>query len=221
MTARRPRLAPGCAILARYKPKFTGHWHCVGGNIHTKPVVPCGLTALLGRPARGFEQTARGGMTKKLLVSVVDDDQFFRESMRRLMRSLAYTAEAFASAADFLASPRLPETACLIADVNMPAMTGIELYRHLIGTGRAIPTILVTAYPQDVDRIRALNDGVVCYLQKPVDEQHLKRCLHAALRLARRQERPVAFSTNQINEQPIRGFVRVPRPVRASPRRAL
>jgi FixJ family two-component response regulator len=120
-------------------------------------------------------------MTKKLLVSVVDDDRFFRESMRRLMRSLAYTAEVFASAADFLASPRLAETACLIADVNMPAMTGIELYRHLIDAGRAIPTILVTAYPKDVDRIRALNDGVVCYLRKPVDEQHLTQCLHAAL----------------------------------------
>jgi FixJ family two-component response regulator len=117
-------------------------------------------------------------MPKTTLVSVVDDDRFFRESMRRLMRSLAYTAEAFASAADFLASPRLAETACLIADVNMPAMTGIELYRRLIDAGRAIPTILVTAYPND-DRIRALNDGVVCYLRKPVDEQHLKRCLHA------------------------------------------
>ena len=91
------------------------------------------------------------------------------------------TAEAFASAVDFLASPRLAETACLIADVNMPAMTGIELYRHLIDAGRAIPTILVTAYPKDVDRIRALNDGVVCYLRKPVDEQHLTQCLHAAL----------------------------------------
>ena len=68
-------------------------------------------------------------MTKKLLVSVVDDDRFFRESMRRLMRSLGYTVEAFPSAADFLASPRLAETACLIADVHMPAMTGIELYR--------------------------------------------------------------------------------------------
>ena len=71
--------------------------------------------------------------------------------------------------------------ACLIADVNMPAMTGIELYRHLSGTGRTIPTILVTAYPNDVERARALNDGVVCYLSKSVDEQHLKRCLHAAL----------------------------------------
>jgi FixJ family two-component response regulator len=120
-------------------------------------------------------------MPKRSLVSVVEDDQFFRESMKRLMRSLGYRVEAFASAADFLSSPRLRETACLIADVNMPAMTGIELYRHLSGTGRTIPTILVTAYPNDVERARALNDGVVCYLRKPVDEQHLKRCLHAAL----------------------------------------
>ena len=120
-------------------------------------------------------------MTKKVLVSVIEDDRFFRESMRRLMRSLGYTAEAFASAADFLASPHLGETACLISDVHMPTMTGIELYRRLIDTGRAIPTILVTAYPNDADRLRALNDGVVCYLRKPVDEQHLKRCLRAAL----------------------------------------
>jgi FixJ family two-component response regulator len=120
-------------------------------------------------------------MPKRSLVSVVEDDRFFRESMRRLMRSLGYRAEAFASAADFLASPLLAETACLIADVNMPAMTGIELYRHLSDAGRTIPTILVTAYPSDVERARALNDGVVCYLRKPVDEQHLKRCLHAAL----------------------------------------
>jgi FixJ family two-component response regulator len=94
---------------------------------------------------------------------------------------LGYTVEIFPSAADFLASPRLAETACLIADVHMPAMTGGELYRHLVATGRAIPTILVTAYPNDVERARALNDGVVCYLRKPVDEQHLIRCLRAAL----------------------------------------
>ena len=120
-------------------------------------------------------------MMKKILVSVVEDDRFFRESMGRLMRSLGYTTEAFPSAADFLASPRLAETACLVADVHMPAMTGIDLYRHLIEAGRAIPTILVTAYPNDVDRARALNDGVVCYLRKPVDEQDLTRCLRAAL----------------------------------------
>ena len=118
---------------------------------------------------------------RKLLVSVVDDDQFFRDSMGRLMRSLGYAVEAFPSAADFLASPRLGETACLIADVHMPAMTGIELYQHLIEAGRAIPTILVTAYPNEGDRTRVLNDGVLCYLRKPVDEQQLKRCLGEVL----------------------------------------
>ena len=121
---------------------------------------------------------------KKLLVSVVDDDQFFRESMCRLMRSLGYTADIFPSAADFLASPRLAETACLITDIHMPAMTGYELYRRLIDTGRAIPTILVTAFPNDIDRARALNDGVVCYLRKPVDEEHLTQCVREALKSA-------------------------------------
>jgi FixJ family two-component response regulator len=128
-----------------------------------------------------FERTAGGRMPKRSLVSVVEDNQFFRESMKRLMRSLGYKVEAFASGADFLASPRLAETACLIADVNMPEMTGIELYRHLSDAGHAIPTILLTAYPNDDDRIRALADGVVCYLRKPISQQQLKRCLHAAL----------------------------------------
>ena len=120
-------------------------------------------------------------MTKALLVSVVEDDQFFRESMGRLLRSLGYVVEAFPSAADFLASARLGETACLIADIHMPAMTGLELHRRLIDIGRAIPTILVTAYPDNDVRVRALNDGVVCYLRKPVDEERLLRCLRAAL----------------------------------------
>jgi FixJ family two-component response regulator len=119
-------------------------------------------------------------MPKRSLVSVVEDDQFFRESMRRLMRSLGYRVEVFASGADFLASPRLSETACLIADINMPAMTGIELYRHLNEAGHSIPTILVTAYPDNDVQSGALKDGVICYLRKPLDEKHLKRCLLAA-----------------------------------------
>jgi FixJ family two-component response regulator len=122
----------------------------------------------------------RGHMPKAPLVSVVEDDRFFRESMGRLMRSLGFAVEAFSSAADFLASPRVVETACLIADVQMPAMTGVELHRHLVETGCEIPTILVTAYPNNVDRARALNDGVVCYLRKPIDENDLTRCLRAA-----------------------------------------
>ena len=98
------------------------------------------------------------------------------------MRSLGYSVGVFSSAADFLGSSRLRETSCLITDVHMPAMTGIELYRRLLDAGHAIPTILVTAFPNDVDRARALNDGVVAYLRKPVDEQYLRQCLHAALR---------------------------------------
>jgi FixJ family two-component response regulator len=120
-------------------------------------------------------------MPKQTLVAVVEDDRFFRESMRRLMRSRGYRVEAFQSAADFLASPRLSEAACLIADVQMPAMTGPELYRHLIASGHQIPTILVTAYADGQTRVRALKDGVVCYLPKPVDEQLLLRCVDAAL----------------------------------------
>jgi hypothetical protein len=92
-----------------------------------------------------FERTVGGAMSKPSLVSVVEDDRFFRESMKRLIRSRGYKVEVFPSAADFLGSSYLGETACLIADVHMPAMTGVELYRRLIDLGYAIPTILVTA----------------------------------------------------------------------------
>jgi FixJ family two-component response regulator len=120
-------------------------------------------------------------MPNALLIAVVDDDWLFRDSMRSLIKSLGYTAEAFSSAADFLVSPHLMETACLIADVHMPGMSGVELHRHLIDTGHAIPTILVTAYPNDVDQAQALSDGVLCYLRKPVDQEHLMRCVRHAL----------------------------------------
>jgi FixJ family two-component response regulator len=82
------------------------------------------------------------------LISVVEDDQPFRESMKKLMTSLGYTVEAFPSAADFLASPLLTATTCLVSDVQMPGMTGVELHRHLVDVGHRIPTILVTAYPR-------------------------------------------------------------------------
>jgi FixJ family two-component response regulator len=120
-------------------------------------------------------------MMKRPLVSVVEDDQFFRASMGRLMRSMGYVVESFPSAVDFLASPLLAETDCLIADVHMPLMSGIELYRHLLNAEHAIPTILVTAYPNDADRARALKEGVAYYLSKPIDERDLKRCLRKAL----------------------------------------
>lgn len=128
------------------------------------------------------ERCLETAMSNRTLISIVDDDEPYRDSMRKLIVLFGYTVEAFASAADFLASPHLPDTACLVADVHMPGITGVELHRHLVDAGYAIPTILVTAYPDEVVRDQALKDGVVCYLSKPVDDDHLERCLRSALR---------------------------------------
>jgi FixJ family two-component response regulator len=114
-------------------------------------------------------------------ISVIDDDQSFRDSMRRLLKSLNYAVAVFPSAAEFLASPKFAATACLVADVHMPAMTGIELYQHLIERGHAIPTILITAYPDDGVQERVLTLGVECYLRKPLVEAILIDCLRSAL----------------------------------------
>ena len=120
-------------------------------------------------------------MPKASLVSIVEDDRFFRESMRRLMESLGYRVAVFPSAAAFLRSPRLAKTAVLIADIHMPAMTGLELYRNLINMRRPIPTILMTSYSDADVEARALGEGVVCCLRKPFDEQDLVRCVRMAL----------------------------------------
>ena len=134
------------------------------------------------------EKLPEAAMPKRRLISIVEDDQPFRDSMRKLVTLLGYTVETFPSAADFLGSPLLPETACLVADVQMPGMTGVELHRHLIDAGYAIPTILVTAYPDEVVRDRALNDGAVCYLGKPVDDDLLERCLRSAVQYGKPPE---------------------------------
>ena len=116
-----------------------------------------------------------------LQISVVDDDASMREAIRGLMKSLGYTAEAFGSAEEFLSSREVPRTSCLIADVQMPGMTGLELHRHLVASGKPVPTILITAYPDDRVRQRALEDGVVCYLSKPFDETDLLACIRSSL----------------------------------------
>jgi FixJ family two-component response regulator len=102
--------------------------------------------------------------------------------MRKLVMLLGFTVETFPSAADFLASHLLPETACLVADIHMPGMTGIELHGRLLKLGYAIPTILVTAFPDEAVKDRALKDGVFCYLSKPVDDGELEGCLRTALK---------------------------------------
>lgn len=120
-------------------------------------------------------------MSQMSLVSIVDDDQSFGDSMRRLLRSLGYSVAVFPSGAQFLASPQLEATACLVADIHMPEMTGVELFEHLIELGHPIPTILVTAYPDDRVKERMLNRGVECYLRKPLEEAALIDCLRLAV----------------------------------------
>ena len=138
-------------------------------------------TALRPAHGGGVARVKEGRLPEAPLIAIVEDDQFFRASMRQLMRSLGYAVEAFPSAADFLASRRLEETSCLIADIHMPAVTGLELYERLVKEGHMIPTILVTAYPDETTRTRALKDGIVCYLAKPFDDNDLMGCVQKAV----------------------------------------
>src|ERR1700753_3958018 len=103
-------------------------------------------------------------------ISIVDDDESVREATRGLMMSLGYTAAVFPTAEDFLHSQEVQRTSCLIADVNMPGMSGLDLHRQLSSAGKPFPTILITAYPDDRTREGALDAGVICYLTKPFDE---------------------------------------------------
>ena len=118
---------------------------------------------------------------KTPVISIVDDDESVREGLTDLVRSMGFIAEAFQRAEDFLKSPRLRRTSCLIADVQMPGMTGIELYDVLINAGSMIPTILITAFPNDRDRTLALHSGVTCYLVKPFNDDDLHECIRSAL----------------------------------------
>ena len=92
----------------------------------------------------------------KPLISIIDDDESMREAIKGLMRSLGYRVEAVASAQEFLSSRHVRRTSCLIADMQMPGMTGLDLYQRLSTSGKPIPTILITAYPDDGVRERAL-----------------------------------------------------------------
>jgi FixJ family two-component response regulator len=132
---------------------------------------------------RGISTATRiGGILQdQVLVSVVDDDQAFRDSMRRLLRSLGYRVAVFPSASEFLGSSQFALTTCLVADIQMPDMTGIELFLHLVALERVVPTVLITAYPDDNDRKRMLSLGVECYLRKPLVENELIGCLRSAI----------------------------------------
>jgi FixJ family two-component response regulator len=116
-----------------------------------------------------------------VLVSVIDDDESVREGIAGLMTWLGHRVESFSTAVEFLASPELLESSCIIADVQMPQMTGIELHDRLRALGHNVPTILITAYPDDEAKARVLADGVFCYLKKPFDKDELIDCVRSAL----------------------------------------
>ena len=117
----------------------------------------------------------------KPLILIVDDDESMREAIKGLIRSLGYRVEAVASAQEFLSSRFVRNTSCLIADMQMPGMTGFELYRRLSTSEKPIPTILITAYPDDGVRERALSAGVIGYLSKPFEDNDLAACVRSAL----------------------------------------
>lgn len=120
-------------------------------------------------------------MPKTPVISIVDDDETVRECTLDLLKSMGFCALAYSSAADFLNSNKLHSTSCLIADVQMPAMTGLELHSRLVGSSNIIPTILITAYPDDLDRSRVLPAGVICYLTKPFSYDDLFAAICTAL----------------------------------------
>jgi FixJ family two-component response regulator len=118
---------------------------------------------------------------KKPLISIVDDDQSARESLVDFVKSMGFTAEAFPSAEEFLKSKLLRDTSCLIADVQMPGITGLELHTSMIRSNRAIPTILITAFPNEKDRAAAQKSGVTSYLIKPFNDEDLLASIRSAL----------------------------------------
>jgi len=119
-------------------------------------------------------------MTIKPSIAVVEDDGSVREATVGLLRSHGLIVKGFASANEFLKSNRIRITSCLVADVQMPEMSGLALYGHLMAVGTPIPTILITAYPDDAARARALSIGVTGYLIKPFSETELLDCINAA-----------------------------------------
>jgi FixJ family two-component response regulator len=120
-------------------------------------------------------------MFVKPLISIVDDDESVRATTMDLVSSMGFAAEVFSQPVDFLKSGDLSHTSCLIADMRMPGMTGLELHSRLVESGHAIPTILITAFPDDRDRARARQSGVRYYLAKPFQDKELLDCIRRAI----------------------------------------
>ena len=123
-------------------------------------------------------------MQKVPVVSIIDDDESVRTATQCLVRSLGLKTRTFASAEEFLLSPYVTETSCVIADVQMAKISGLELQSRLRACGNDLPMIFITAFPDERLKVRALEDGAVCFLSKPFDGQVLIDCLSKALTAA-------------------------------------
>ena len=121
-------------------------------------------------------------MSKLPLVAIIDDDASVRVTTDSLVRSLGYTVYTFPSAEEFLQSGRIDDLSCVIADVQMHGMSGVELQGHLLAQGYRVPFIFFTAFPDERIRAQALKAGAICYLTKPFDGDSLIQGLQAALK---------------------------------------
>ena len=115
------------------------------------------------------------------MIAIVDDYRAVRDGLAKLLQSLGYRTSTFGSAEDFLKSEKLQETSCLITDVQMPGLTGIDLQARLNAAGHSIPVIFMTAHPNDNIKARAIKAGAVAFLHKPVDVPHLIGCIEKAV----------------------------------------
>jgi FixJ family two-component response regulator len=122
-------------------------------------------------------------MSETPLISIVDDDPLARDGIRELVESLGYKAITFDSAEYFLRSSVIADTTCLITDVQMLGMNGLELQEALQSQGHQTPVIVITAYPNEKHRSRALDAGAVGFLSKPFNEESLIKCLTAAIKV--------------------------------------
>ena len=122
-------------------------------------------------------------MSEAPLIVIVDDDELALDGIRDLVESLGYAAATFTSAEHFLKSAVIPQVTCLITDLQMPGQSGLELQEALRSRGYQMPVILITAYPNDKDRTRALNNGAIGFLSKPFDDRWLMECLTDAIKL--------------------------------------
>ena len=120
-------------------------------------------------------------MPQKPLIACVDDDESARDALEGFLKAFGFNSEVFASAEEFLQSGRLENTSCLITDVHLHGMSGLQLQSRLAASGSRIPVIVITAFPNDRVRERALSAGAVCFLDKPFNTEDLLTCIRSAL----------------------------------------